>query len=106
MRMRDWSSDVCSSDLVAMAAERIDEQIGAERRSADADVEQMADLAERARFDRVDHHPHPLMQSLCGMDRFRRAIATLGAMLGRAVFGGIGDAAREERLAQIGRAHV
>src|SRR3546814_10577257 len=82
-----------------MAAERIDEQIGAERRSADADVEQMADLAERARFDRVDHHPHPLMQSLCGMDRFRRAIATLGAMLGRAVFGGIGDAAREERLA-------
>src|SRR3546814_5695974 len=39
------------------------------------------------------------MQSLCGMDRFRRAIATLGAMLGRAVFGGIGDAAREERLA-------
>src|SRR3546814_13212798 len=59
----------------------------------------MADLAERARFDRVDHHPHPLMQSLCGMDRFRRAIATLGAMLGRAVFGGIGDAAREERLA-------
>src|SRR3546814_21044319 len=39
------------------------------------------------------------MQSLCGMDRVRRAIATLGAMLGRAVFGGIGDAAREERLA-------
>ncbi len=84
---------------VAMTAERVDEQVGAERRSADADVEQVPDLAERPRFDRVDHHPHPLMQRLRDMHRFRRAVAAFGAMFRRPVLGWIGDAARKERLA-------
>ena len=84
---------------VAVTADRVDEQVGTERRSADADVEQVPDLAERTRLDRIDHHPHPLVQRLRGMDRLRRAVAAFGAMLGGAVFGRIGDAAREERLA-------
>src|SRR3546814_4158643 len=33
------------------------------------------------------------------MDRLRRTIAALGAMFGCSIFGGIGDAARKERLA-------
>ena len=84
---------------VAVAPQRIDEQVGAERRSADADVEQVTDLAERACLDRVDHHPHPLVQSLRTVDRVGGAVAALGAMFGGAVLGRIGDAARKQRLA-------
>src|SRR3546814_6476726 len=62
-------------------------------------MEQVADLSERTRLDRVDEHPHPLVQHLRAVHRVRRALAALGAMLGGAVFGRVGDTARKERLA-------
>ena len=62
-------------------------------------MKQMADLAERPRLDRVDHHSHSLMQRLRDMDRLGRAVAALGAVLGGAILGRIGDTTRKERLA-------
>src|SRR3546814_3208136 len=60
-------------DVIAavVPSERIDEQVGAKRGTADADVEQMTNLAERPRLDRIDQHPHPLVQPLRAVDRLR-----------------------------------
>jgi hypothetical protein len=45
-----------------VAAERIDRQRRPQRRAADADVDQVPHLAERAAVDRLDQQPHPLAQ--------------------------------------------
>src|SRR3546814_4325338 len=55
MRISAWSSDVCSTDL------------------------QMTNLAERPRLDRIDQHPHPLVQPLRAVDRLGRALAAFGS---------------------------
>ncbi len=39
---------------VSVAAQGVDDEVGAERRAADADVEDRLDLTERAALDRVD----------------------------------------------------
>src|SRR3546814_18170916 len=104
MRISDWSSDVCSSDLrdecvlraefgnrfaerravdvgdhrdvitAIVPPERIDEQVGAKRRAADADMEQVEDLTDRPRLDRIDQPPHSTGQRL-------RAVAPPGPTL-------------------------
>src|SRR3546814_3234987 len=87
--------------------ERIDEQGGAKRRAADADMEQVADLTERPRLDRIDQHPHSLVQRLRAVDRLGRTLAALGAVFGAAPSGRIGKATRTERLAPyIGSANA
>jgi hypothetical protein len=61
-------------DIVArtLPPERVDEQVGTERGTADPDMQKVPDFAECAGFDRIDHHPHPLVQRLRGVDRLRR----------------------------------
>ena len=62
--------------------QRIDRQLGTERRAADADVNQVADLAERTAVDRIDQQVHPVVQLGRLLDRGFRANAPLGGMLG------------------------
>src|SRR3546814_13669259 len=115
MRISDWSSDVCSSDLrlrieaadgflqrgavdigddgglitLLVATERVDQELGAECRSADADVEDRADRPERLRLYRVDEGAHPGVETLSAGDALRRPLPAFGGMLGRAAFGDI-----------------
>src|SRR3546814_17353897 len=62
-------------------------------------MEQVADLTERPRLDRIDQHPHSLVQRLRAVDRLGRTLAALGAVFGGAPFGRIGTAPRKESLA-------
>ena len=56
-----------------VAAERVDQQLGAERRAADADMEDVADRAERLGLDRVDQRAHPRVERPRRGRRFRGA---------------------------------
>ena len=82
-----------------VAAERVDQQMRPERRAADADMEDVADRAERLRLDRVDQRAHPGVQAGGAGDAFRRALPALGAVLGGAALGRVDDLAGEHRVA-------
>src|SRR3546814_7326747 len=88
--------------LIALlgATERVDQELGAECRSADADVEDRADRPERLRLYRVDEGAHPGVETLSAGDALRRPLPAFGGMLGRAAFGDIDLLPREERLAR------
>ena len=93
-------------DLVAprLAAERIDEQLRPQRRTADAEMEDMAHRPQRLGLDRVDQGAHPLVQRARPGDALRRALAALGRMLGGAAFGRVDLGAGIKRLAPRGEA--
>jgi hypothetical protein len=93
-------------DVVAagMAAERVDEQLGAERRAADADVQDVADRSERLGLDRVDEGAHAGVEAAGAGDALGRPLPALGAMLGGAPFGRVDDLAGKERVAVRGEA--
>ena len=57
------------------AAERVDQQMRAQRRAADAEMEDVADRAERLRLDRVDQRAHPRVQAGGAGDALGRALA-------------------------------
>src|SRR5207237_10009220 len=67
--------------------------------AADADMENVADRAERLRLDRIDQRPHPEMETLRHCDALRRALSPLGGVLGGAPLARIDDLAREQRIA-------
>src|SRR3546814_20868923 len=113
MRISDWSSDVCSSDLrlrieaadgflqrgavdigddgglitLLVATERVDQELGAECRSADADVEDRADRPARLRLYRVDEGTHPGVATLRPGDPLRPPLPASGGMPARGATG-------------------
>ena len=91
-------------DVVALvfAPQRIDQQIRPQRRSADADVEDVADVAQRARLDRVDQRAHPLVEAAGAGDAVGVALAAFGRVLDRAIFGDVDVLAAEHRVALAG----
>ena len=87
-----------------VAPERVDQQLRAQSRAADADMEDVADRTERFRLDRVDEGAHAGMAGGRPGDAPRRALPALGAVLGGAALGGIDALAREHRIAPRGEA--
>src|SRR3546814_11276765 len=77
MRISDWSSDVCSSDLMAKRGHRLG-------------------------LDRIDHRPHPAMGGARAFHAFGLAGPPLRAMFGGAVFRWIDDLAHETPVAPGG----
>ena len=92
-------------DVVALvfAPQRIDQQVRPQRRSADADVEDVADVAQRARLDRVDQRAHPLVEAAGAGDAVRITLAAFGGVLDRAILGDIDVLAAEHRVALAGK---
>ena len=79
-------------------AERIDEQRRPEHRTADADVQDARDVAERAGLDRIDQRPHPRPARRRELDGVRRSRSPLGNMLGGPALGRVHDLAREQGI--------
>ena len=93
-------------DAVALlaAAERIDQQGGAERRAADADVEQPGDVAESSRLDGVNQCAHPGVAVSGECDCVGRTGAALGERCSAAAgFGRIDQAAGKQKLLRIAK---
>jgi hypothetical protein len=92
------------ADAVAakVAAERVEQQLGAQRRAANADVQQAVDLAERSALDGVDQRAHALVLRPGAGDVVRRALPALGDMSRGPPFARIDDGAGEQGLARSG----
>ena len=87
----------------AIAVQRIDDQLGAKRGPADADMQNMADFAQRARLNRVDQAAHPLMQHLGMGDAVGIALTAFGGMFGGAAFAVVDSLPSEQRVAPSGK---
>ncbi len=86
-------------------AERIDQQRRPEHRAADADVQHARDIAERARFDRIDQRARALPPSSREIDVVGSAAAALGDMGRRPAFARVDDLAGEQSVARRGETH-
>ena len=88
-------------DVVAriLAAQRIDQQVRPQRRSADADVQHMADIAQRTALDRVDQRAHPFVKPARARDAVGIALIAFGGVLDRAILGDVDMLAAEHRVA-------
>ena len=82
-----------------LSAQRIDQQIGPERRSTDADVQHVADFPQRPGLDRIDQRAHPGVQHARPGDILLAAFAALGDVRHGAALAGVDHLAREQRLA-------
>ena len=92
-------------DVIALvfATERIDQQVRPQRGAADADVQDVADVAQCASLDRVDQRAHPLVETAGAGDAFGIALAAFGGVLDRAIFGDVDVLAAEHRVALAGK---
>jgi hypothetical protein len=87
-------------EAVGVAAERIDDQVGSQRRSAYSDVEDGFDLAKCTGLDRIHEAPHPVVLLQGEAIVFRISFASFCNMGSRAIFGGVDDAAGEQEIAR------
>src|SRR3546814_5264738 len=101
MRISDWSSDVCSSDLAAvLRCERVDAReqlimVGTARATRDA--RHLARLF-KLRIDRIEPG--------LGIEAMRLAAPQVDALAREAIGAAFDDDAQAGDIAQIGRAHV
>src|SRR3546814_3630322 len=90
MRISDWSSDVCSSDLLRLA----DHPIAAQYRHASGDVFKLADIAWPV--VRFEQHDRGGVELLAGQPRLGGAIADVSCAQGDE----IGSASGRGRVCQ------
>ena len=83
--------------LGPVASQRIERQRRTQRRSADADVDQMPHFAQQTGMNRLNQAFHPLVQRGGFLNRGIAAHATLSGVFHRAAFGDIDRLAREHR---------
>ena len=91
--------------ITEVAAERVDPQRGAERAAADADVDEVLDLAQRALVDRLDQHAHAVDQRHRLLDLGALARAAQSRVVGGAAFGRIDDFTGEQLAAHADKVH-
>ena len=91
--------------IAEVAAERVDAQRGAERAAADADVDQVLDLAQRALVDRLDQHAHAVDQRHRFLDLGAFARAAQSRVVGGAAFGRVDHFAGEQPGAHAREVH-
>ncbi len=84
-----------------VARQGIHRQRRAERAAANADMDQVLDLAQHAFMDRADQQPHPLAQCLGFLHAGIEPDAAQGGMFSGAAFGGVDHFAREQLVAHI-----
>ena len=80
----------------AITAKCIDEQFGAKRRSTNADMQYMADIAHQAGVNGLNQSAHALLKRVGISDRIGIASAPFGGVLCRAPFGHIDCGTRKQ----------
>ena len=83
-------------EAVAVASQCIDNQIRPQRRSTNADMDDVCDRPEHIGVDRIDQRPHPGVECARQRHALLIAYATLGSMFGRAPLGDIDGLSREQ----------
>ena len=82
--------------MCAVAAKCIDEQFGAKRRSTNADMQYMADIAHQAGVNGLNQSAHALLKRAGISDRFGIASTTFGGVLCGAPFRHIDGGTRKQ----------
>ena len=86
-----------------IAAQRVDDQVRPQRRPTDPDMQDMTHRPQRIALDRIDQRAHPAVQRARFGNAFGRALATFGAMFGRAAFTRVDDTPAEQVVALGGK---
>src|SRR3546814_8570668 len=97
MRISDWSSDVCSSDLIGATGFGVEEEVV---RRLVIDAERVGEIVERA-APRGGTNP----RRIGGVKQAGAVLAPI-AQLDQALVLGIAKAAGQAQVGPIGRAHV
>ena len=97
--------DHVDRDFCVVQRQGFDGQRGAERRAADADMDEAAHFAQQSFVDRIDQPGHARTQRLCLNHHGGRAIASLGAVRSGAALGIVYQRTGKQLLALGGEIH-
>ena len=88
-----------------LTRQRVDRERRAERRAADADVDEALHLTQQAFMDRLDQRMHAIVETLRFFYSGGIADAAFGHVGGGAAFGVVDERAGKQRLAAGGKIH-
>ena len=104
-RRRRCSTGSAPFSVADAPPQRIDEQRRPQHRTADADMQNAGDIAERPGLDRIDQRPHALPSRGGKIHFIGRAAAALGDMGRSPALARIDDSPGEQCFARLGEPH-